>query len=368
MTGRRAVIAAGGTGGHMFPAQALAETLLARGWRVSLSTDDRGLRYAGGFPEAVARRETKSATFARGGFVEKLKTPFAIFAGVREAAAWFRAERPNVVIGFGGYPAIPALTAALRLGAPTALHEQNGVLGRVNRLFAGRVDLVAYGVAHVVNAPRGVEGVYVGNPLRAAALAQVGRPYAPPAPDEPVRLLVFGGSQGARIFADAAPRAVAALPETLRSRIALTQQVRREDLERARAAYAELGVAAELAPFFDDMPERIAAAHLVLSRAGASSIAELTAIGRPSILAPYPQAAEDHQTANAKALVEGGAALMMRDGALAERLGPALAALIADAERLSAMAAAAGALGRPRAAADLADHVERIAEAPATAD
>ena len=356
------VIGAGGTGGHMFPAQALAQEMLRRGWRVSLSTDDRGLRYAGGFPPEVERREVKSATFARGGWGDKVKAPFTILEGASEAISWFKAEKPDLVAGFGGYPSLPALGAAWRLGLPRMIQEQNSVLGRVNTLFAKRVHAVACGVETVSNAPAGANMVFIGNPIRDAGRALSGAPYHPIEEGGPIRLLVFGGSQGARIFDERVPVAVAALPEAIRDRLLLTQQVREADLNEVREGYRRAGVLAELAPFFDDMPHRIAGSHLVLSRAGASTIAELTAIGRPSILAPYPQAMNDHQTHNARALVEAGAAEILPDAEMsAERLTAVLTELLSDPERLIRMAAAARTLGRPNAASDLADLAERIA-------
>ena len=345
----------------MFPAQALAEEILSRGWTVALSTDDRGLRYAGGFPEAVERRETRSATFARGGIAEKLAAPFQILTGARETIAWFEERRPHLVAGFGGYPSLPALTAAWRLGIPRIIHEQNGVLGQVNRLFATRVDALAIGVASLSNAPQGAKTVFTGNPLRQAALEEVGRPYAPPDLDSPIKLLIFGGSQGAAILAETVPPAVASLPAALRIRLRVAQQVRPENREAVERAYKTAGVAAELAEFFEDMPRRIAEAHLVVSRAGASTIAELSAIGRPSVLAPLPSAAADHQTANARAMSEAGAAELVPDKALEEHLGGLLARLLGDPGRLSRMAERAASLGRPDAAERLADLVESLA-------
>lgn len=356
------VIAAGGTGGHMFPAQALAEEMLRRGWRVALSTDERGMRYAGGFPEAVERRQVRSATLSRGGVAGKLSAPFEIMAGVSDAIDWFRETKPAAVAGFGGYPSLPAMTAAWRLSLPRILHEQNGVLGRVNKVFATRVQALACGVEPVSNAPSGAKPIFLGNPIRDDAAAHVGAPYPPLGPEDPINLVVFGGSQGARVFAENAPPAILALPEALRRRVQLSQQVRTEEYGRLREIYVEAGVHAELSPFFEDIPARIAAAHLVVSRAGASSIAELTAIGRPSVLAPYPLATADHQTANARALAEKGAAVILPDAEMTpQRLSALLAELLGDPARLQAMAASAAALGRPNAARDLADLVERCA-------
>ena len=363
MTAPHLVIAAGGTGGHMFPAQALAQEMLRRGWRVTLSTDARGARYAGGFPEAVARREVRAATFARGGALAKLAAPALIGAGIAENAAWFLRERPAAVAGFGGYPSLPALAAAVLTGRPRLIHEQNGVLGRVNRAFAGRVAAVACGSWPVTNAPDGARLERIGNPLRDAAREAAETPYAPPG-DGPLRLLAFGGSQGASVFADKIPKAFALLPEPLRARLSITQQAREGEVAEVRAAYARLGVEAEVAPFFADMPARIAAAQLVICRAGASTVAELTAIGRPSLLVPYPSAMDDHQTANAKPLAEAGAAILLpQSGLTAAALSSHIRAILDDPAEAARMAAAARALGLPDAAARLADLVERVAGA-----
>ena len=286
-------IAAGGTGGHMFPAQALAEEMLARGWRVSLMSDARGLGYAKGFPEGVVREEVQSATFARGGLRTKLTAPVAIIGGIRKAGARFAADPPACVAGFGGYPALPALTAAWWAGLPRIIHEQNAVLGRVNRLFARRVDRVCCGSWPLLFEPKGAELVHVGNPVRSAVLGFVGEPFLPPG-EGTVRLLVFGGSQGASVFARLVPQAVAMLPEGVRARLAVTQQVREGEEGAVAEAYRSAAVEAELRPFFDDMPERIVGAHLVVARAGADEIAELAETGRPEILVDYHPAVDDH--------------------------------------------------------------------------
>lgn len=364
MRGRLLVIAAGGTGGHMFPAQALAEAMLARGWRVALSTDARGLRYAGGFPEAAERRAISAATFARGGLAAKALAPLRIAAGVAEAWAWFGADRPAAVAGFGGYPALPALAAAGLRGVPRLIHEQNGVLGRVNRLFAARVEALACGVTPLIGAPAGAKLVDIGNPVRAAAQASALVPYAPPG-EGALSLLAFGGSQGASALSRLLPEMMAALPEALRARLKVTAQAREAEAATLSAA---LGPEAEVAPFFADMPARIAAAQLVICRAGASTVAELAAIGRPSILIPYPAATADHQTANARPLAAAGAAILAPEqGPYGTALtGAGLAAhvraVLEDPACAASMAAAAKALGRPDADAALADLVERISE------
>ncbi|SEA43899.1 UDP-N-acetylglucosamine--N-acetylmuramyl-(pentapeptide) pyrophosphoryl-undecaprenol N-acetylglucosamine transferase [Rubrimonas cliftonensis] len=352
------VIAAGGTGGHMFPAQALAEAMLARGWRVTLSTDARGARYADGFPPEVAKREAAAATTAQGGALTRLGAPLTLLKGAAQAWGWMRADRPACVAGFGGYPAFPALAAAWALGLPRLIHEQNGVLGRVNRLFAPRVGAVACGTWPLRNPPPGARLLRMGNPVRPAILAARAR-YAPPG-DGAIELLAFGGSQGAALFARVVPAALRLLPERLRARLRVTLQARPEDLDAARAALH--GVTAEVAPFFADMPGRLAAAHLVIARAGASTVAELCAMGRPAILTPYAAAMDDHQTANARALAEAGGAVVIAEDALTpEALAGRLAQLLADDAELAAMAATAARLARPDAADRLAELVERLA-------
>ncbi len=358
---RLAVIAAGGTGGHMFPAQALAEALLERGWRVRLSTDDRGARYAGGFPEACEIVTTKSATFARGGVVAKALVPLRIGFGLIGSTLRMAVRRPTVVIGFGGYPTIPALAAAWVLRVPRMIHEQNGVLGKVNEVFARRVDRIACGT-WPTRLPDGVEGIHTGNPVRAAVRAEAGAPYAPPT-EGPIHLLVIGGSQGARILSDTVPPALADLPEVMKARLRVSHQARGEDEERVRSSYAEAGIEAEVQPFFGDVPERMRQAHLVVSRAGASSIADLTVIGRPAILIPYAAAAGNHQAANAKPLGEAGAAVVITESKLtAEGLTDRLATLVGVPEAAAKMAGNALNLGRPDATERLVELVEKLAE------
>lgn len=354
-----ALIAAGGTGGHMFPAQALAELLLAQGWRVKLSTDDRGARYAGGFPEAVERQVVKSATTARGGLSGKLAAPFKIAAGVLAARRAFRRDRPSVVIGFGGYPTIPALSAAHLMGLPRMIHEQNGVMGRVNRMFAARVHRVACGTWPTI-LPQGISGQHVGNPVRGAVLDRAASPYVAPG-EGALNLLVIGGSQGARVLSQVVPAAIAALPPDLRTRLQVSHQARPEDADQVTAAYAAAGIAAEVQPFFTDVPDRIAAAHLVISRSGASSLADITVIGRPAILIPFAAATGDHQTANAQALADAGAAHVHPESVLdADSLTRDIRAILTDPAQATAMAQAALTLARPDAARRLYDLVEEI--------
>jgi UDP-N-acetylglucosamine--N-acetylmuramyl-(pentapeptide) pyrophosphoryl-undecaprenol N-acetylglucosamine transferase len=353
------VLAAGGTGGHMFPAQALAEALLARGWRVKLSTDERGARYAGGYPGAVAIARVISATPARGGALGKLAAPFRIVAGVLGAIGQMILDRPKVIVGFGGYPTIPALTAGTILSIPRMIHEQNGILGRVNEVFAPRVNAVACG-AWPTKLPVGVLGHHVGNPVRKAVLDRAGAGYIAPG-DYPMSLLVIGGSQGARILSDIVPEAVAMLDEGLKRNVRVAHQARGEDEARVRHAYDQAGIDAEVKPFFEDVPRRMAEAQLVISRAGASSVADLSVIGRPSILVPFAAAAGDHQTANAHALVEAEAAILIPEKRLApEALSGEITRILTNPDAATVMARNALGAGRPDAADRLAEMVDRL--------
>jgi UDP-N-acetylglucosamine--N-acetylmuramyl-(pentapeptide) pyrophosphoryl-undecaprenol N-acetylglucosamine transferase len=354
------LIAAGGTGGHMFPAQALAEAMVRRGWRVKLSTDGRGARYAGGFPHVVKVEEVGSATFARGGLPAKVLVPFRIMGGVLASVVRFLRDRPALVVGFGGYPTIPALTAAWALRLPRMIHEQNGVLGRVNGLFARRVDAVACGTWPTA-LPAGVEGVHTGNPVRKAVLDRAAAPYIAPG-DYPMSMVVIGGSQGARILSDVVPDAVARLPDALRTRLRVAHQARPEDAERAAQGYANAGVKAEVEPFFADIPRRLSEAQLVVSRAGASSLADIATIGRPSILVPLAIAIRDEQSANARGLVDAEAAILIPEKMLdAETLSGHIAAVLSQPAAASRMAANALKLARPDATDALVALAERLA-------
>ena len=365
MAGPLLLIAAGGTGGHMFPAQALAEAMVRKGWRVKLSTDARGARYAGGFPHVVQVEEVASATFARGGALAKLAVPFRIVGGVLSAVWGMLRDRPAVVVGFGGYPTIPALAAAWVLRRPRMIHEQNGVLGRVNRLFARRVDKVACGT-WPTDLPVGVEGFHTGNPVRAAVLERAAAGYIPPG-DYPMSLLVIGGSQGARVLSDVVPAAVAALPEGIKRYLRVAHQAREEDLPRVVAAYEAAGIVAEVEPFFRDIPRRLSEAQLVVSRSGASSVADISVIGRPAVLIPFAAATGDHQTANARGLVDAGAAVLIPEKLLdPATLAPQLEAILASPDAAVAMAQHALGQGRPDATERLVALVEDLAKGMST--
>ncbi|SMX33806.1 UDP-N-acetylglucosamine--N-acetylmuramyl-(pentapeptide) pyrophosphoryl-undecaprenol N-acetylglucosamine transferase [Actibacterium lipolyticum] len=354
------VIAAGGTGGHMFPAQALAEAMIRKGWRVKLSTDARGARYTGGFPHVVEVEEMSSATFARGGLLAKAVVPFRLIGGVASAVSKMMRDKPSVVVGFGGYPAIPAVAAATILRLPRMIHEQNGVLGRVNQLFAKRVHTVACGT-WPTELPAGVEGFHTGNPVRGAVLERAGAPYIPPG-DYPMSILVMGGSQGARILSDVVPSAIAALPEDIRRNIRVAHQARDEDGERVTQFYAENGITADVQPFFTDVPSRMSEAQLVISRAGASSVADISVIGRPAIFVPLAAAIRDEQTANARGLVEANAAILIPESALEPiALSEQISAVLTNPKGATRMANAALAAGLPDATDRLVEIVETLA-------
>ena len=325
-----------------------------------LSTDARGARYAGGFPKTVAVEEVSSATFARGGALAKALVPLRIGAGVAGAVAGMLRDRPDVVVGFGGYPSIPALSAAVILRRKRMIHEQNGVLGRVNQIFAPRVDAVACGTWPTA-LPAGVAGIYTGNPVRAAVLDRAGAGYIPPG-DYPMSLVVIGGSQGARILSDVVPAAVAALPAGLRSLLRVAHQARDEDRARVAEAYADAGIDADVQSFFTDIPRRLSEAQLVISRSGASSVADISVIGRPSILIPYAAATGDHQSANARGLVDAGAAVLSPEAALdPASLSGHIAAVLAQPGAAMQMSLAALGQGVPDATTRLVAVVERLA-------
>lgn len=358
---RLVVIAAGGTGGHMFPAQALAEVMIALGWRVKLSTDARGARYTDGFPDAVEIDVVGSATFARGGALAKLAVPFRIGGGTASAVARFVKDRPEVVVGFGGYPAIPAMTAATALRIPRMIHEQNGVLGRVNQIFAKRVNRVACGT-WPTELPKDVEGVHVGNPVRAAVLDRAGAAYIPPG-DYPMSVVVMGGSQGARILSDIVPPAISGLPREIRQFIRVSHQAREEDVQRVAGYYAEQGIPADVQTFFTDVPERLAEAQLLIARSGASTVADCAVIGRPAIFVPLASALRDEQTANARQMVEAGAAILMPETMFeVDALSEQIDLVFGDPDGARQMARAALGCGKPDAAERLAAEVEKLAE------
>ncbi|MBA4802813.1 MAG: undecaprenyldiphospho-muramoylpentapeptide beta-N-acetylglucosaminyltransferase [Euryhalocaulis sp.] len=362
MTARRAVLAAGGTGGHMFPAQALAETLKARGWAISLLTDARGMRHADGIP-ADDRRTLSAASIIKSKPWTWPMASLAIWRGYRQARRLMKDQRPDILIGFGGYPAFPAMMAAKSLNIPIIIHEQNAVLGRVNRVRAGTAAVVASGFDRLARLPDKARDCWqvTGNPLRAPILKAAGAPYE--APDDHLRLVVLGGSLGARILSETVPAAVARLPQDIRSRLEVVQQTREENLDAARETYREAGVVAVCEPFFRDVAGHLRGAHLVIARAGASTVSELAAVGRPAILIPLKIAMDDHQTENARSLADVGAADVVSEDELSiEGLAALLQTRLGDSEDLARRAAAAKTAGRPDATERLAALAEAVAD------
>jgi UDP-N-acetylglucosamine--N-acetylmuramyl-(pentapeptide) pyrophosphoryl-undecaprenol N-acetylglucosamine transferase len=344
----------------MIPAHALAEELAGRGHHVALVTDDRGARIPGLF-ERVPIHILPAGRLS-GGPIGWIRAAKKILEGRAMAARLYETFHPSAVIGFGGYPALPALLAARKNGIPTLIHEQNAVLGRVNRLMAGRVDAIATAYPEVdrLSAKYADKTHLVGNPVRDEVLALRDQPFPPLAEEGIFRILVTGGSQGASILSQVVPDGLALLPEHFRRRLQVTQQCRADDIEKARARYADLGIPADLATYLPDLPDRLAWSHLVIARAGASTIAELTAAGRPAILIPLPSATDDHQTANAREMARvGGARMIQQKNFTAIELAKQMQKLGLEPQALAKAAGRAKAVGRPTAASDLADLMER---------
>jgi UDP-N-acetylglucosamine--N-acetylmuramyl-(pentapeptide) pyrophosphoryl-undecaprenol N-acetylglucosamine transferase len=357
------LLAAGGTGGHLFPAEALGVELIKRGLRVRLATDARALRYSGLFTRDNID-VVPSETVRGRNPISLARTVITLGYGTGIAINLVRRLKPAAVVGFGGYPTLPPLMAARLLGVPSVIHDANAVLGRANRFLAGRVDAIATSLPGVLDRDSALAGkaTTVGTPMRPAILAAAAVPFASPESHGPLRLLVVGGSQGARVMSDIVPPAIERLEPALWSRLVLIQQVREEDMARVRAIYDRLKIKAELAPFFTDLPAQLASSHLVISRSGAGTVAELAAIGRPSILVPLPGAIDQDQFANAGVLAEVNGALRIPQGEFTpDRLAAEISGFAAEPARLTAMAAAARQVGRLDAAERLADLVMKTA-------
>ena len=355
------VLAAGGTGGHLFPAQALAGELMRRGSRVVVMTDSRSQNYGHAFPGAEIAT-VPAATFAGRSKLGQIAALGTIALGVIAAFGKLLRLRPRAVVGFGGYPSLPVMVAAKLAHIPAAVHEQNAVLGRVNRLLQPMVSRIAASFPFARFAPKDASRVvFTGNPVRGEATALKDLGYTPPGPGEPIRILIFGGSQGAKALSEIVPVALSLLRDDLRRRLEITQQGRADDLPGVEAVYRSAGIKADVAKFFGDLPRRMSDAHLVVARSGASTLGELTVLGRPAILVPYPFAMDDHQAANAAVLERAGAAWVIRQDALkAESFARMLEEIFDRPETLAACAAAAKSLGHPDAAARLADMVEQL--------
>ncbi len=357
----RVLVSAGGTGGHLFPAEALAAVLANRGVAVDLATDHRAERYSGSFPNVHV---IPSATVRGRDPLSLAKSASVLGFGVVRAWMKLPSIKPSIVVGFGGYPSIPAVLAASLRGIPTLLHEQNAVMGRANRFLSGRVNAIATGFPGVFDKDPSlaVKATHTGNPVRPMVILAATRPYAAPDANGPLHLLVFGGSQGARVMSEIVPSAVEKLDEPLRRRLHIVQQARAEDLDQVRGTYRNLKVTAEVEPFFSDLPARMAASQLVISRSGASTVAELAAIGRPSILVPLPNALDHDQRANAGIMERAGGAIRLeQDMFTPNRVAAEIAALAGAPQRLVAMAEAAHSAGVVDAAERLADLVLRVA-------
>lgn len=354
------MLSAGGTGGHLFPAQALAEALTRRGHVVDLVTDERVMKYGAAFP---ARKiyEVPAATPSGGSLFAKAKAGLTLVWGAVKARGVVGSVKPNAIVGFGGYPTVPPMLAAKGAGVPSILHEQNAVIGRANKFLSGAVDLIATGFPTLDGVTDAIRPKlrHVGNPLRAPVLAAADMPY----PDaEQLRVVVTGGSQGARVMSDVVPAAIALLAPDERARIALTQQARGEDEARVRSAYAAINFPAEIQPFFTDLPARMGGAHLVIARSGASTVAELAAIGRACVLVPFPHALDADQARNAVELETAGAATVIAQPAFTpERLAQELRDALADPDTLKMRGDAARAVAVLDAAERLADLVEQVA-------
>ena len=357
------LLAAGGTGGHLFPAEALGVELIRRGLRVRLVTDSRALRYGGLFSKDMIDVVPSETMRGRSPW-QLARTGAMLAAGTAVAFQLVRRLKPAAVVGFGGYPTVPPLMAARLAGVPGIIHDANAVLGRANRFLSRHVSAIATSLPGVLDRDPDLAGktTTVGTPMRPAVLAAAAAAYQPPEATGPFRLLVVGGSQGARVMSDIVPSAIERLEPALWNRLILTQQVREEDMARVRAVYARLKIHAELAPFFADLPARLASNHLIVSRSGAGTVAELAAIGRPSILVPLPGAIDQDQFANAGVLsVANGALRIAQADFTPTRLAAEISALAAEPERLAAMAASARAVGRLDAAERLADLVVKVA-------
>jgi len=359
------VLSTGGTGGHIFPAQALAESLMERGYRLELITDRRDNAYDGPLKK-MNRHAIQAAGISGRGFAAKIGALGRLAAGYFQAQKLLRNLNPDVVVGFGGYATLPTLLAASHLNIKTAVQEQNAVLGRANRVLAPRATRVATAfktTTFLRNADRS-KAVWTGNPVRPEIVAVRGIPLPSLGPYKPIELLVIGGSQGASIFSRVVPDAIAALPDDLRLRVRITQQCRKEDLAQVRDRYAQAKIQADLSPFFNDIPQRLAAAHMLICRAGASTMAELTTAGRPAILVPYPHAIDDHQTVNAARLSDAGGAWMMPERDFTPMLLTGrLTSLLSVDSTLPMAARCAAQIGTPEATERLADVVAGIISA-----
>ncbi len=358
--GKKLLMAAGGTGGHMFPAQALAEILKSEGWDIALMTDARGRKHAGRIP-ANPIIDIKAASISPRKPIAAVKGIASLTQGVLQARRFIRQWKPDIVVGFGGYPAFPAMRAAQATGIPTLIHEQNAFLGRVNRVFAKKALCVASGFEDLQKLPEGAVHRPIGNPLRDQIIQAVPKKYN--IPTDRINLLIVGGSLGARLISEVMPKAIANLPESLRKKLHVTQQTLPDHQDTAQAIYKDAGVSAICETFFSDIETYLANAHYIVGRAGAGSVSEIAVMGKPSLLVPLAIAMDDHQTANAKSLQRLGAADILPESEFTpERVKPILEERLSDSNWLKTAADAARSIGKPHAATDLAAMVSAFAD------
>jgi UDP-N-acetylglucosamine--N-acetylmuramyl-(pentapeptide) pyrophosphoryl-undecaprenol N-acetylglucosamine transferase len=355
------LICAGGTGGHLFPAEAVARVLQQRGWRIELVTDHRTRDYGGGFP-AAETHIVASATPSGRGLAGKAGAGLKLFGGTLRALRVVGRIKPAVAVGFGGYPTVPPILAARLRGVPTIIHDQNAVLGRANRLLARFADRIATASKALKLPDRlAAKAVLTGNPVR-PAVREAKAPYRPPEPESPIRIVVFGGSQGARFLSQIVPAAIGILRPELIARLQITQQCRQEDVAEVEAEYRRIRARAELATFFANLPAIIADSHLVISRSGATTVSELGVIGRPAILIPLPGSIDQDQRANAAILAEAGGGWVLNERTLdAAEMATIMTNLLDHPAKLTEAAAAAAKTGVADGAERLADLVEAVA-------
>ncbi|MEH6545993.1 MAG: undecaprenyldiphospho-muramoylpentapeptide beta-N-acetylglucosaminyltransferase [Sneathiella sp.] len=359
---KNVVLASGGTGGHIFPARALAEELNIRGYNVVLMTDGRGEKYDELFPN-VTVIVVKSGSPSVRGIIGKIKAVLAITVGIFQSRKAMRRIKPLAVVGFGGYPSMPPAAAAASMGIPLILHEQNAVLGRVNKLLSGFARQIATSFDHTESPDEEIVAkmVYTGNPVRRAVLPLFGKKYSSPTDDSPIRILVLGGSQGATILSEIVPAALTSLPEDLQSRLHVSQQCRKEDLEQVASQYKDSLVTVSLSEFFSDVATLLDECHLAITRSGASTLSEITVAGKPSLLVPYKHAMDDHQRKNAEnAVARGAARVILQDNFTKEEVERQLVFLLRHPDCLTVMAGAASSLGEIHAAEKLADLIDRF--------
>lgn len=353
-----AVVTTGGSGGHIFPAESISAALIQKGFDVVFVTDKRGSNFR--VLQGVQTYRLMAEHIMGRSLWGKIKGAFKLYCGAVQALFLLRKLKPDVVVGVGGYASLPAVLAAHMWRMPVVLHEQNAVLGRANRLLAKNAYLILTAFQPTLRSPANVRNVWVGQPVRPAVLEKEHTPY--PDRRKIFNLFIFGGSQGAHFFTHKVPEALFMLPDTLKSKISVTAQVRPEDMEYAQKIYSEQGFhSVTLKSFFDNMPDLIAQSHLIIGRAGASTIAEAEIVGRPAILIPLPTSADNHQLENARQFCDAGAGwLVTEDNWNAEKFAHRLEKLIQDKEMLEHAASESYRLAKPNVSEQIAVLIDDI--------